>query len=139
MNKRAFTLLELLIVVIIIGILALLFLPRFRPSKESVLNQEARSALKLIQSAEKIYRMEVGNYTAAADENVINNWLKLSLSNATNRAWNYTVTLGTGTRPDFNATARRNGVEAGKYYDRTLWINSTLDDVNCTPADRFCK
>ncbi len=112
-NKKGFTLLELLIVIIIIGILASLALPNFGKSKENVLNKEAISNLKLMQVAEKGHYLEMNTYypsPAVSTSNIanINDNLKLSL-NANN--WTYTVWSSTGC-----SQATRNGGDGRSWY-----------------------
>jgi prepilin-type N-terminal cleavage/methylation domain-containing protein len=112
--KKAFTLLELLIVIVIIGVLGTLGITNYMTAKEKALDKEAIANLKLIQSAQKIYRMESssGNYFpegplwwVATNIAQINTNLKLLLPAGTNRNWNYCVVgLGIGC-----ATATRNG------------------------------
>ena len=58
---RSFTLIELIIVIIIIGILATFAMPAFMETKEKALTKEAIANLKLIAAAEKIWRMESAN------------------------------------------------------------------------------
>lgn len=107
--KKGFTLIELIIVVVIIGILAAFAMPQFAKTKERALGNEARANLKLIQAAEKIYRMEMNTYYPAladppqSDVNHINDDLKLSLTEAN---WDYSITGGAST---FTASAARNG------------------------------
>jgi prepilin-type N-terminal cleavage/methylation domain-containing protein len=101
--KKAFTLIELLIVIIVIGILAGLGLPQYLKAKERALDDEAIANLKLIQAAEKIYHMEANVYQACADEACLNTNLKLSLPGGAARNWNY-ATSDTGL-----STASRNG------------------------------
>lgn len=138
MKKSGFTLLELLIVIVIIGVLAVLFIPGFRQAKERALNDEARASLKLIQSAEKIYRMEwnayAGPYTdpAPGPINSINNNLKLSLPNGTTRNWNYTIPAATATT--FQAQGSR---QIGSGYNRVFTIDQVLEEPTCTGD--FCK
>lgn len=101
--QKAFTLLEILVVVIIIGILAALGFPNFAKTKESTLDKEAQANLKLISVAEKIYHLENAVYYISADRTAINNGLKLSLP-AQN--WNYKIDGG------FTAKAQRAGDNA---------------------------
>lgn len=105
---RSFTLVELIIVVIIIGILATFAMPAFRVTQERALDNEAKANLKLIQAAQKIYRMEMGSYYppsgSTSDIATINQNLKLSLT-ATN--WTYSVDLsGTATAARVSGAAR---------------------------------
>ncbi len=130
-----FTLIEMLIVIIIIGILAALALPQFGKTKEHALGKEAISNLKLIAAAEKIYRMEANAYypiPAGSESNItnINNYLKLS---ATEANWDYSIT-STGTPPSaFTATGDRT---TGSYPDCIYRIDNTTDDPTpVVPAD----
>jgi len=92
-----FTLVELLIVIVILGILAALAFPQFTKMKEHALGQEAKANLKLIVAAEKIYRMEATGYYPLAgtplESNItnINNFLRLSIPSGDSRNWDYKV------------------------------------------------
>jgi len=61
-NKRSFTYIEIIIVIVIIGFLAALSLPQFATRKERTLDKEAKANLQSIQEAEETYKMEVGTY-----------------------------------------------------------------------------
>lgn len=106
LNRKAegFTLLETIIVVVIIGILVAIALPNYYGMKERDFDKDGGANLKLIIAAQKIYRMETGNYdfrnTGAATPDVINanttddidkinSILRLSLPRGTTRIWNY--------------------------------------------------
>jgi prepilin-type N-terminal cleavage/methylation domain-containing protein len=118
-KHRAFTLLELIIVIGIILILAGISIPNFYKAKERSLGREAISNLKLIAAAERIYRMESPNNSYCACKCLCtgtganccdnpaegcNYFLKLMLSPAN---WTYEVTT-TGA-PSFSAPANRIG------------------------------
>jgi prepilin-type N-terminal cleavage/methylation domain-containing protein len=94
LNKKSFSLIELIVVVVIIGILAALALPGFGTSKERVLDKEAKANLALIQAAEKIYRMESGfYYPSSGATNVIadiNTYLRVNLPTGA-LSWTYEV------------------------------------------------
>jgi prepilin-type N-terminal cleavage/methylation domain-containing protein len=114
-SEKGFTLLEIIVVIVIIGILATLGITQYIPSRERAIGREAIANLKLIAAAERIYRMEYGTFyppdsgTTEGSVNNINTNLKLSLT-VTN--WAYSITGGTDT---FTASAARNG--AGGYQD----------------------
>ncbi|MDD5562063.1 MAG: prepilin-type N-terminal cleavage/methylation domain-containing protein [Candidatus Omnitrophica bacterium] len=123
LKKRSFTLIELLIVIVIIGVLAALAFPGFSTSKERALDREARSSLGLIQAAEKIYKMESGFYYPPSGSTSvvsnINTYLKVSLPSA-GISWTYTVN-----GPASQSTATRVG-SGGR-----VW---TLTNTGSTPT-----
>ena len=110
--KSAFTLTELIITLIIIGILVSLALPLFTRAMESTRANEAKAALEQIRAGERIYRTSEGYYyphsadhsSAEEDEATINSFLKLFLDTR-EKDWKYKV--DTDTADDFTATATR--------------------------------
>ena len=96
-----FTLIELCVVLVIIGILLTFALPQFAATKEHLLDKEAKSTLALIRAAEKIYKMEysayypsdaAGNPTGATqDVSQMNVFLKLSLPDNNKTPWIHKV------------------------------------------------
>ncbi len=61
--RKAFTLTELLIVIILVGILASLAIPRFGRSTDKAMEAEARIALRQVQELEKVYFLEYKSFT----------------------------------------------------------------------------
>ena len=105
-NKKGFNLVELIIVIIIIGILVAIAIPSFLYTQERAFDKDAVASLKLIQAAEKIYHMEMGNYFPVSgsetDHAKINEILRLSLP-TTSLKWNFSVdstASGTAQRTD---------------------------------------
>jgi prepilin-type N-terminal cleavage/methylation domain-containing protein len=100
---RSYTLTELMVVLVIVGVLAILALPIITGPKEQAMDNEAKVNLKLIQAAEKIYHMEYNQYWAAPDNDGINSNFTLFLPPTTNtkRNWDYQTNV------DGNITAIR--------------------------------
>jgi prepilin-type N-terminal cleavage/methylation domain-containing protein len=108
MNTRGFNLVELIIVVIVIGVLAAIAMPSFRVTQERTYDNEAKANLKLIQAAEKIYRMENTVYWPDNTIGGINSNLRLSLPAGAGRTWNYrTDNVGTAVAEPNSATVTR--------------------------------
>jgi prepilin-type N-terminal cleavage/methylation domain-containing protein len=100
-NSAGFTLIELVVVIIIIGVLAGIALPNFTGMREHAFGKEAQANLRLIAAAERIYRLENGSYYISSDLGLTNTNLKLSLSEEN---WDYDLTGGGNA---FTATAVR--------------------------------
>jgi len=67
--KTAFTLIEILIVVILLGVLAAIVVPQFAESTKDAEDSQCLTQQKAIQSAAALYRLKNGNAdpTVAAD------------------------------------------------------------------------
>jgi prepilin-type N-terminal cleavage/methylation domain-containing protein len=98
MRSKGFTLVEVLIVVIIIGILAAIGIPQFAASIEKAKGGEARAGLGHIQTGEKVYYAENEYYS--------NNLSDLDIS-LTQKYWSFSITTPTSTT--YTATATRSG------------------------------
>lgn len=130
--KRGFTLVEILVAIVIIGILVALALPNFTTTKEKTLDREAKATLALMRAANRIYRMEFGTgaYYPVDDSTptvaLINTDLKLSLPVTASPNWNYSVSNSlTGT----NQATRTVGSST-----RTWKLDSagSSEDPDCT-------
>jgi len=136
MLRKAVTLLELLTVVLIIGILVALTLPRYSTMRERAMDKEAVANLKLIQAAEKIYRMEENCYYPTGDDadgGEINSFLRLQLPTSGN--WDYSIP-DTGGGSDFAAEADRRNPPGN--WDREYSIDKDDDEACCCPRTSVC-
>jgi len=76
---------------VILGILAVLTLPQFNKPKETSIDKEAIANLKLIQAAERIYKLEMTVYASGDTASDLNDVLRLALPTGSNAYWNYKV------------------------------------------------
>ena len=66
--KKGFTLIELLVVVLIIGVLSAVALPQYNLAVQKARVMKLLPLMKAIDTAEKVYYMENGTYTAQWDD-----------------------------------------------------------------------
>ena len=71
MKSRAFTLIELIIVVIIVGILATLAIPQYQKAVERAKGAKARDMVKLIFKAELMYFADKGVYVTGYEDVIV--------------------------------------------------------------------
>ncbi|MGD0337056.1 MAG: prepilin-type N-terminal cleavage/methylation domain-containing protein [Candidatus Omnitrophota bacterium] len=102
--KEAFTIIELVVVVVVIAVLISIAFPIYTTTKERAFDKEATANLKLIQAAQKIYKMEAGGYYSSNLIDDINTYLRLDIPKSATKNWGYNVTnetagaSGTATR-----------------------------------------
>lgn len=155
MQKKisAFSLIELTVVLIIVGILATIAIPQFQLIVEETRIKEAQSVLKTIRGAEKVFKAEHANYVGAnisgAPAEKTAWWTLLKIQEVSDTAdWSYGVEIsccnsgvgGWGSDPDNAACipfTQRKGTGPNKdkymYITMTTGATSNLNDSTvCT-------
>jgi prepilin-type N-terminal cleavage/methylation domain-containing protein len=92
-RQDGFTLIELLIVVVIIGILAAIAIPKFSAVRERAYRAAMMSDLKNLASQQEIYHNSAYIFasTLAAAEAVQSNGVTLTINEATGSGWSATA------------------------------------------------
>ncbi|MFH1062571.1 MAG: prepilin-type N-terminal cleavage/methylation domain-containing protein [Candidatus Omnitrophota bacterium] len=106
MKKKAFTLIELMITVMIIAILVSIAIPNYINTVERARAREARSTLESMLAAERSYAAERRSFISLGAATTTD-WQAIGLENPnlnTNNSWTYT---GTAAGTNFTATATR--------------------------------
>jgi type IV pilus assembly protein PilA len=105
-NRKGFTLIELMIVVVIIGILAALAIPRFMQATTKSKQSEAKQILKQIYTMQRAYRQETGNYAHNGDTRAAGTvFADLGVEIGANAQYSYVMTADNNT---FSCTATVN-------------------------------
>ena len=117
-NKKGFTLIELLIVVVIIGILAAIAIPKFANTKEKAYIASMKSDLRNLITAQEAYFSD-NNSTYASSTTAMGTTYKSSSG--------VTVTMGTVTNTGWGASASH--ASTAKTCDLTVGGTSTNEGV----------
>lgn len=96
-NNKGFTLIELLIVVVIIGILAAIAIPKFSEAREKAFISAMKSDLKNLATQQELYYSD--EFIYSTDQTAL----------AFSPSKNVTVTVSTGTVDGWSASAAHDG------------------------------
>jgi type IV pilus assembly protein PilA len=95
-NAKGFTLIELLIVVVIIGILAAIAIPKFANTREKAYVSSMKSDLRNLATAQEIYYSENNNFTytnsLATLEFTESDGVNVAINEATSTGWSASAT-----------------------------------------------
>lgn len=129
-RKIGFTLTELLIVVIIVGILATLALPMLVKTLEKAKLGEAASNLNLIRTGQKIYFLEYSTFSPTITD------LNIEDPNGqTNRYFDYSITSPVAVPPNVTEFTARATRKDGKY--QNSYCEITKDGTITSSAGYF--
>jgi len=127
MFKKGFTLLELMLVVVIVGIIATFAIPGYIGVRRRAEGRQSSTQLRLIHAAEKIEMLEENAFVGCAGFAACNTALDLELPND---GWTYNVVCTGGCGNDFTATATDAG-GSGCVYSITRNLLDPTDTANC--------
>jgi prepilin-type N-terminal cleavage/methylation domain-containing protein len=123
-KAKGFTLVELVIVIIIVGVLSILSFPIYQNQARRAVVSEGKSLLNSIHTAQKIYYAEYGTFYSAGDvADGYNSVLDVD-ARANKYFPSYSITAGTDT---FTATAA--GIGRAQGIVLTLTSNSSDDPI----------
>ena len=112
-NRKGFTLIELMIVVAIIGILAAIAIPQFNNYRRRGQDASAQSALKNLGLAQETFFVDNGTYTTDLNQLTLSGFRK-----DPRVSYLLPITLGSGNTASFVAKARYGAVGASTFvYD----------------------
>ena len=119
MKNRGFTLVELIIVIIIIGILASIAIPQYMNAVERARIGKAKSALGMIIKAEKMYIADKNAFsTDVAAGGTLDKYVEMA-DIAGDPDWGYAIA---GAEAAYTATATRSG--AGTHAGQTVTLTN---------------
>lgn len=136
-QRKGFTLIELLIVIVIIGILAAIAIPKFGATREKAYEKAMMSDLRNLQGQQELFYSDpANNYTYSGPETIDETTPSADLPDFTVSA-GVTVTTAAPTATGWSATASHSAIPNTTCYvavgDATLVTNppSQLGVVEC--------
>lgn len=130
-KTKGLTLAELLVVMVILGILGSLAMPRLFPQKEKAVVGEAISTLHAIRMGEKSYHADMGKFLALGAVTNDATWNQIGIDNPKSGRFTYAVDATRG-----RATATRTGNNVPRRYHGTTIVlfleNGSWDETSST-------
>jgi len=128
--RKGFTLIELLIVVVIIGILAAIAVPKFASTKQKAYVTSMRADLRNLVTAQEAYFADNNTYTTAAT---------LKITNSFQTSKGNTITTQTVTATGWAATATNTFVGTATPSVCDVWLGgatapNSADSIEGAPA-----
>jgi type IV pilus assembly protein PilA len=132
-SQKGFTLIELMIVVVIIGILAALAIPRFMRATTKSKQSEAKQVLKQIYAMQRAYRQEYDTYWGngtTASAAAPTGFARLGVDIMSTARYTYTLVAAANT---FTATATSGILDDDGTVD--TWTINDAGLLSCTSDD----
>ncbi|MDM8539529.1 type II secretion system major pseudopilin GspG [Desulfococcaceae bacterium HSG9] len=132
LNNAGFTLIELMVVIVILGILAMYIGPKIMGRPDEAKQVKARMDIASLETALKLYKLDLGSYPADIQELVTppatensGKWRKggyLEKSKVPNDPWDYEyIYRSPGVNGDFDIVSYgADGVQGGEGKDRDI-------------------
>lgn len=133
-RDKGFTLIELMIVVVIIGILAAMALPRFFQATTKAKQAEARTILKQVHTMQLSYRNQYDMYWGAgavASAAAPNGFAVIGVDIEPNSRYTYTITVANGSA--FSCVATSGLLDDDPTTDD--WLIDNWGNLVCTSDD----
>ncbi len=136
-NTKGFTLVELIIVIVIVGILSIVAVPVYKGYTKKAMGTEAKSLIGSIATAERVYFAEWNNYYSVADSGDNSAYgaalRVLDVDGRNNKYFTgYTVSItGSDTDAEFTAIVTGNSDGGAKNIAVTL-VNPSTDKPTLT-------
>ncbi len=124
-TQKGFTLAELLIVIVILGILGGIALPRFYPQQEKARVAEAVAMLSAIRQGEMGYHLENGEYLDLAYNSAETEWVKIGIDRPLDSQFRYSVDGGSSGTGLATAERQKGDYSASGKNTIELSINGT--------------
>jgi prepilin-type N-terminal cleavage/methylation domain-containing protein len=131
-SNKGFTLIELMIVVVIIGILAALAIPRFMRSTTKAKQSEAKQLLKQIYTMQHAYRQEFDSYClngVTASAAAPNTFAQIGVEVQASARYTYVMVSAANT---FTCTATANLDDDAA---NDVWTVNDAGTLTCTSND----
>jgi type IV pilus assembly protein PilE len=116
LKEKGFTLVELMIVIVIVGILAAVAIPKFSVAADKARASEFPTILTGVYTNEEAYKAENGTYSGA------NDWAGINMTQPTSRWFGYTFTTTGGSTFQAQASVVN---KFGTLNNETAWINDS--------------
>ena len=114
-RRQGFTLIEVLIVVVIIGLLATLIIPRFLSTAKRAKTAEALQMLGAMQRAASNYQDLGGNSFKLSELSLPADWEKIGMNKPVSKIWVYQMSLGSAGNLGLYAIYIDDGLGGGGY------------------------